>query len=335
MPTWRITANSQDITDAIRSRFVSLIITDEAGLQSDTLELTLADHLDTEPLALPATGAELEAWLGYDGQAVRMGLFIVDEIDLSGPPDQMRIRAKAAPLDGSASGAGSTRPMLQTQKTRSWDPQPLGDLVKAIAAEHGLQPAVSASLAAIMLPHTDQVSESDMNLLTRLAATYDAIAKPAGGYLVLAKRGESKTVSGQDMPSVTLTPGDLTSWGLNIAKRAQAGTVVAVWHNIETAADVEVTAGSGEPVRRLQHQFVDADTALAAASSELARSTRGERKLSLQLPGSTDLVAESRLITRGFVRTAYNGEWLVTRVQHSVDAGGYRCSVEAELPGDA
>jgi phage protein D len=54
---------------------------------------------------------------------------------------------------------------LQSQKMRSFDAGiTLGDLVSTVAAEHGLIPAVDASLAGIQLEHTDQLSESDMNL---------------------------------------------------------------------------------------------------------------------------------------------------------------------------
>ncbi|SMG67144.1 [weak similarity to] Phage late control D [methanotrophic bacterial endosymbiont of Bathymodiolus sp.] len=38
-PRFRILANQQDITDTIRDRLLSLRITDEAGNQSDTVEL--------------------------------------------------------------------------------------------------------------------------------------------------------------------------------------------------------------------------------------------------------------------------------------------------------
>lgn len=333
-PVFRITANRQDITDTIQARLVSLSITDESGFQSDRLDLVLADHDDDAPIQMPPTGAELDVWLGYDDQAARVGLFIVDALELSGPPDRLTIRAKAAPQDASGSGAGSTRPLLQTHKTRSWEPMTLGELARSIAAEHGLGAAVAPSLASIQLPHVDQVAESDMNLLTRLANNYDAIAKPAGGYLVLAKRGESKTASGAPLPGIVLRPVDVTTRRMTLEKRDKAGTVVAVWHDVAAAVYREVTVGDGEPVKRLTHPFPDAGAARSAAQAELAKAGRGERKLFLTLPGRADLVADGRVTLQGFGRDGYNGEWLVTRVQHTLDTGGYRVSLEAEVPSD-
>ncbi len=67
---------------------------------------------------------------------------------------------------------------------------------------------MSPHLASIALPHTDQSHESDMNLLSRLAKRYDAVAKPAGGTLVFTRRGIAKSASGQDLARITLTPKD-------------------------------------------------------------------------------------------------------------------------------
>lgn len=247
-PEYRLIANGDDVTETIRERFISLAYTDEAGVESDSLQITLADHDPNDRLQLPPTGAELELWLGYDDQAQRMGLFVVDEVELAGPPDRVIIKAKASPQATSDSGAGSSRLMLTTQKTRSWDAGTLlGDMAAAIAEEHGLEPAVAGELASIALPHTDQVNESDINLLTRLARVYNAIAKPAGGKLILAPRGKSQTVSGQTMPTVTVTQDQVSSWRVTISKRVQAGTVIATWRDTGSAEDREATAGDGEP----------------------------------------------------------------------------------------
>jgi phage protein D len=303
-------------------------MTDEAGLKSDALEVVLADHDPAARIELPATGAELELWLGYDGQAQRMGLFIVDELELSGPPDQLKIRAKASPQDQSTGGKTS----LQTQKTRSWEHGTiLADMVRTVAQEHGMEAAVADTLASIALPHVDQVNESDINLLTRVVKDYDAIAKPAGGKLILAKRGESKTTSGQQLDTITVTPEQVTTWRVTISKRQPSGTVVAVWRDLATAQDKEAKVGSGEPVKRLRHQHTDQASAEKAARTEYQKGQRSERQLSVTMPGDPSLIAEARLVLDQF-REGAAGEWLITRVDHSLDSGGYRCSITGETP---
>ncbi|KAA0014442.1 phage tail protein [Billgrantia pellis] len=334
-PTFRLTANQDDITAAIRERFVSLRIVDRAGQDSDELSLVLADHDPTAPIALPAAGAELECWLGYDDAAESLGTYVVDSVELTWPPNQVRIVAKAAPLAKSESGQGSNRLMLQTKKTRSWNAGTLlGDMTRTIAQEHSLEAVVQQAMASIALPHVDQINESDMNLLTRLAQQYDGIAKPAAGRLVLARRGASRAASPDEpqLPTVPITPDMVSTGRMQLAKRRAAGSVTAQWRDTEEGETVDVTVGQDEPINRLGTVFPDAESAMAAAQAEWRRSQRGEQRLDISLPGDPRLMAEGRLKLQGF-REGADGEWLITQVEHRLDADGYSCRVQAELPG--
>lgn len=334
-PVFRLTANQEDITQAVNDRLISLRITDKAGMDSDELVIALADHDDQQPIALPPAGAELKAWIGYNDAADEMGVFVVDALEISWPPNQLKITAKAAPLAESQSGQGSTRLMLQTKKTRSWNAgKTLGEITKAIAGEHGLTPAVQDAIASVVLPHVDQTDESDMNLLTRLARDHDGVVKPAGGALVLTKRGSSQAAnaSGTPLPTVEIEPGMITSGRMRLSKRGNAGSVVAHWRDTDDAATYEVTVGEGEPVQRLGQAHPTEAAARAAAQAELRRGARGEQSLDITLPGDTALMAEGRLSLSGF-REGADGEWLISEVVHKIDTSGYSCKVKAELPG--
>lgn len=327
-PDYRLLANSEDITATIRNRLVSLRYTDEAGMDSDVLEIVLADHDDKNPIQVPPTGAELELFLGYDGAAESIGLFVCDEVEIGGWPCEMIIRGRAAPFDKSKNGLEH----LQTQKTRSWSSgTKLGDMVKKIATEHNMNPAVASALAQIALPHIDQADESDLHFLGRVAKRYDAVVKPAAGKLVLAKVGQAKTVGGQDLPTVALAPKDVSRFRVVMSKRETAGMVVAYWHAVKSAKRQEVKVGKGEPVTRLKMYYPTQEMALAAARSELDRRERRKVTVSITLPGRTDLVAEGRVVLSGF-RDGVDGEWSITRAEHSLDSNGYTTTVEAEQP---
>ncbi|MFB9149512.1 phage late control D family protein [Roseovarius ramblicola] len=327
-PAFRVTVDGDNITSLIASRLSALTLTDVAGVESDAVSITLTDHLPLQRLEIPPPGAEIEVALGYRFRLRDMGLYIADSVEVSGPPDMMRISATAS-VHGQTTG-GKTA--LTEHKTRSWAKgTTLGDLAAKVAGEHGLSPAVSASLAAVALPHIDQIDESDIALLTRLARERDAILKPGGGRIVLARRGESLTTGGAAMPVIELRPRDVTSWRMSRSLRAPAGRVVAVWRDRDAARDVEVVAGEGDPARRLSRRYPDADTARAAADAEFRRSQRAGSQLSVRLPGDPDIVAEARLRLTGF-RDGVDGEWLITRAVHDLGNGGYRCSVTAEVP---
>lgn len=325
-PAFRVVVDGTDITSIFVDRLVSLVVTDEAGVQSDAVEITLSDTGLFGHLEIPRKGAEVEVWLGYMFQAKYMGLYIADEVEVSGPPDQMRIRATASIHGETTSG----KLALTTQRLRSWpDGTTIGTLVETVAGEHGLKAVVSKSLASVALPHLDQVDESDISLLTRVSQSYDAIAKPAGRYLAMVKRGDSLSASGEPLPVVYVSGSGVTSWSMREELRAGSGRVVATYRDVGAGSDREVEAGEGEPVKRLRNRFSTKAEAQSAADSEKARSERAGRQLSLGLVGDPDLIAEGRIVVSG-LRSGVDGDWLVRRVVHSVDTSGYRTQVEGE-----
>lgn len=324
-PQYRVTANGGDITAVIADRLVSLRVTDEAGVESDTLELVLADHLS--PIQMPATGAELEVALGYDGKLTAMGLFVVDEIELSGWPSTMTIRARGAPFEKSKGGKTN----LQTQKTRSWDAgTTISTMVEKIAGEHGLRAAVAASLATVELPHTDQTRESDLHLLQRVAKRHDGALKAAGGTLAMTKRGEGKTASGDALPSLTVRAEQCTAFRATLAKRDAPGRVRAFWQDTSAARRETAEYGEDDPVRELRQVFPTQAAAEEAARAEWGRRARGEATASFTLPGDPAAVAEAPLKASGF-RLGVDGEWIVSRVEHGFEpSSGYAMTIECE-----
>lgn len=324
-PAFGVTANDEDITSVIIDYFQSLTITDAIGFESDTMEIVLADDLN-EPIEVPPTGAEIILFLGYDGAFTKMGVFVVDEIELNGWSANIIIRGRASVQTESKDGKKS----LLTQKTRSWkEGTTIGSIVKKIASEHSMTPQVSDSLASLKIPNMDQSDESDISFLVRLSRRYDAMCKPAGGKLLFVKRGES------DLQPITVIGTQCSSYSMTLSRRESPGTVIAYWHSKKQAKKHEVKVGDGEPVRRLRHWYADEATAKAAAQSELDARKRGEEKLSLSLPGNPAYSAEAPLVTTGF-RPNVDGDWIVSSVTHTLDKQtGYSCQIEAEKPNQS
>ena len=127
-PTFQVIADSVDITDKIADRLLSLSITDEEGIDSDTLAIVLDDR--DNQLELPAQGAELAILIGIDEQMADKGLYTVDELILSSSPDTIEIRAKAADM----------RASLKERRTGSWDNETLGSILESVAGRNGLKP---------------------------------------------------------------------------------------------------------------------------------------------------------------------------------------------------
>jgi phage protein D len=182
-PAFRILSDGTDVTEAIRDRLISLRITDQAGQQSDSLELTLDDRDSLMPV--PRSGAWLKVWLGYSTGGklpVYMGSFAVDDVDLSAGPRSMVIKATAA----------QTAPeLVKEHRSQSWHGKTLGEVAQEIGKRNGLQVVIKGTLASTQIQHEDQTSETDQNFLTRLAEKYQATIKPADvrGEAAVQERG--------------------------------------------------------------------------------------------------------------------------------------------------
>ena len=321
-PEFRIKVDGrQDATEAIRNRLLSLTVTDEAGEQSDSVEIRVDDR--DNAVLLPRHGSELTVSLGWkDGKFTPVGRYVVDETGLEGPPDTMVIRARGADM----------RQSLKARKTRSWEDVSLGGLVSQIASEHGLEGSVASSLRSIRIAHLDQTEESDLHLLTRLARDYDAIAKPAAGKLLLAPRGQAASASGKPMPTLDVVPGDASRWRVSLADRGEYRAVRARWRDAEAAGSVTEERGSGDPVYVLRRLYPTSAEAREAARAKLEALSRGTGRLSITLtPGRPEVAAEAALRLGDF-RKGLDGRWICMRVTHKLDSSGYSTSVQAELP---
>jgi phage protein D len=337
-PIFRLYADSQEITAAIRDRLIELVVTDEAGIQSDELKLTLDDRRreDGAIAQLPRIGTVLTVSLGYaETRLVSMGRFIVDEVEMRSPPATLTVSAKAADMVGP----------FRSPKTRSWDATTLGQLVEAIAAEHRYEAKVDPELGAIAIPHLDQTEESDMALLTRLAAKHDAVAKPVAGFLVLAKQGAIKTITGQVMPTISLNARDLAEWRYRHSARKPGGSgstsasdtqqppttatggTRAYWWDFEKGERREVTTGQ-PPFEEIRYVHATEAEAKAAAATRKNNGERSQGELSFSLLGDPRLAAEGRLSIS--LRPGIPADWRVKRVEHRLGAQGYTTQVECE-----
>ncbi len=183
-PAFSIVIEGKDVTTVLDTRLMSLTLTDNRGFEADQLDLELddADGL----IALPRRGAVIQLALGWKGQPLfPKGAFTVDEIEHSGAPDRLTIRARSADF----------RETLNTRREKSWHQTTVGEVVKEIAARHNLKVALGKDLTDKALDHMDQTNESDASFLMKLARQYGAIASVKDGNLLFIRQGQGRTAS--------------------------------------------------------------------------------------------------------------------------------------------
>ncbi|MCB4794237.1 phage late control D family protein [Pseudomonas sp. NP21570] len=319
-PICRVMVNGQDITSAIEQRLISIELTDNRGMEADQLSISLSDHDGL--LAIPPRGAVVRLWLGWhDTGLVDKGSYTVDEVEHSGAPDMLSIRARSADL----------REGLKNKRERSWTGQTIGTIVFQIAAAYGLSPVISAALETIELVQIDQSNESDANLLSRLGQQFDAIASIKSGNLLFMPAGKSVTASGRALPHITLTRADGDQHRYLQADRDSYSGVRAYYYELNSAEKKEAIAGGGDNLKDLRHTYTDQEAALRAARAEWSRLQRGTATLSYTLArGRPELTPELTYSLVGVKADIDAVVWLGANVQHSFTPDSYTTSLELE-----
>lgn len=324
---------SKDLSQLLSDRLQSLTLTDNRGFEADQLDIVLSDH--DGKLALPSRGAMLSLAFGWsDEPLVFKGEYTVDELEHSGSPDILTIRARSADIRGS----------LMTQYERSFHQKTIGDIVQQIASENKLTLQVSPEFAQTQIAHIDQANESSISFLQRLAEEYDAIATVKNGNLLFMPTGTGKSASGQLLPKIFITRQAGDSHRFSIAEGENYTAVRAYWHNTTTGKRGEVTVDENgkqpkgiltdaDNIKTLRHTYQSKQAAENACKREFGKLQRGVATFSLNLAvGNAELMPELPVEVKGFKAEIDSAEWIIVTATHTISAeSGFTSSIECEL----
>ena len=132
-PDFMLKLDDRDITQNFSHRLISLTMTDKRGLEADQLDILLDDSDGL--LDLPARGARLSLWLGWEGTPLQpKGEFTIDAIEFRGTPDTLTIRGCSADFRGK----------LNVRREQSWHDTTIGAIVDTIAQRNQLTASVAS-----------------------------------------------------------------------------------------------------------------------------------------------------------------------------------------------
>lgn len=348
-PAFRLTMDGADITQRIEKRLISLTLTDNRGFEADQLDIEL-DDTDGQ-LQLPRRGVRLTLGLGWQGEPlISKGSYTVDEIEHTGAPDKLVLRARSADF----------RETLNTRREKSWHKTTVGDMVKEIAARHKLDPALGEDMAKMAIDHLDQTNESDASFLMRLARQCGALACVKNGKLLFIRQGQGRTASGKFLPVITLTRSAGDSHRFTLADRDAYTGVIASWLHTREPAKKETTKvkrrrkstakkkepeakqgdyliGTDENVLVLSRTYANRSNAERAAKMQWERLQRGVATFSIQLArGRADLYTEMPVKVSGFKQQIDGSSWIITTLTHTLSAdSGFTTNIELEVKIDS
>ena len=324
-PIFSIEANNQDISKKLMERVVSVRVSQKMVLVSDSCMLVVDDDPDNR-IQLPGADDKVRIFLGYakedneEEKLVDLGEYNVGEFALNGPRDLLTLygdkllwtKSLKAPVKFS---------WLSTPQT----PLLLKDLFSKVAGNHGLTAKISPELGDIILPQIEQ-SESDIQLLTRLASYYDAVCKLVEEVLIFMPRGTGKTLSGQSQKAVELNIQDLLAWRTLDSQYPGYQSCRAWYHDFISASRTLVEVGSGKPCFDLSYTYADENTAKWAAQTRLNHAKRVAKTIELEVIGEPGLKAGG-VVNISEVREGIDGSWFMAEVDHLIDKKGFTSKV--------
>ncbi|WP_333882852.1 contractile injection system protein, VgrG/Pvc8 family [Sphingobium yanoikuyae] len=319
----RLTLDGADLADKVNPRHMELTLTEKRGGEADELSLTL-QNADGR-LALPDPGKIIALALGWEaGDDVTPGLvekgrFTVDEVEASGPPDRITIRARSADLSGS----------YRRRRTKAWKGVTLGAILSDIAGRHGVTAQVHPDLSGKAIT-IDQNGKSDMAFVKDLGSRFDAVATWKDRRLIFMPVGSDTTPSGTAIPGLTLTRRDGWAWSFTRAERDENDGVQAQWHDQASGRKKTHSTGGDNP-KRLKRVYASEADAKQAADAEAKKRARGGYRFEYDLALADCRITPGRKLTlSGWGSKIDAVKWLVDTVETTFTDRGIRQKITLE-----
>jgi hypothetical protein len=320
-PDFRLYFQGNDIAQWVDPMALSITYTDVLEAESDTLDVELMDP-DRKWCGpwWPAQGDVMQLQLGRKGETLRdMGGFVLDEIEHSGPPDKISLKALSAPTDRA----------LRSNKHAGYENTTLPIIAAEVAARNGL--VVVGDLAEVPVKRITQADETDLDFLRRLAHEFGYVFSVKGGQVVF-----QDTSALHMLPAVrALAREDLFVWNL-AAHQSDTPAAISESYWDPEAKDVK-TFGAEVPGGRADTHTLRgrSENALQAArrvGAQAARAACGSITGTLDLDGDPILRAGVNVSLSGLGKL--DGRYRVDRATHKVDrSSGYTTGLEvSKLP---
>lgn len=317
-----------DISRDIAPFLVSFTWTDNASDKADDLSVTLEDREGRwRSPWFPSKGDTITAsimtheWEAeHRTQSLPCGIFEVDQIECSGPPTQVTIKAVSTLV---------SKPMRQERHTQSWEPTSLSGIAGTIASRNGLE-LFWDSKSNPSFERRDQIEMTDLEYLTGLCHHYGVAVKVTEAQLVCYDEEEYEKKG----PVGTLKFGDKKviqyrfSTKTNSVYKAARLQYHDPWKDetfIGTASDdVE---GTGR-VLELNERAESGGDAQHIAAKKLHDANKKEITGNVTLMGDLRFLGGSNVALSGWGN--FDGKYVIEKATHSI-SGSYTTTLDLHM----
>lgn len=369
-PKFIVTYNGKNITSDITRYLIDLSVSDVLSGESDEVSIQLEDSEGRwRGPWYPMKKDKITVSLGYDDELYDFGTFEVDEIEHSGPPDKIDLRAIAAGISK----------QMRTRKSQAHEGKTLKGIAQAVAESNGLE--LMGEIRDISIRRVTQNRETDLSFLKRMADMYGYVFTVRDNKLIFSSiyevdasevvneidREDLISYSIKDGSAGTKTKSTVTSWNedeeslitsTTNADEFSAGANYGIEpYQEELLPEVESAkqgviiflrsqgVSEDEINRRLNvQQEVSADsfegkmtvydTGAAEQTSAAALYNANSHQIAATLvtQGSAKLMAGVTIMLTGMGRVS--GKFTIGKVIHKISkGGGYTCDIDAHKVG--
>lgn len=323
-----ITYNGADISSDLAPYLKSFQFNDVMSGEADDISITLEDMAEIwESDWLPEKGATLQACIvTRDWQSeteglkeLELGLFEIDEIEYSGMPHEVKIKAVSVPDNNTLRGV---------QRNRSWEKVKLSEIAEDIAAEAGMQLFFDVEDADDPdLDRAEQTEESDLAFLFRLCKDNALALKITDNQIVIFDEVKYETTD--PVAIIKREESLITGYGIRSKTREVYKACHVKYTDSESGETFEYTF-TPDKEKAGKTLEVNEQVRSEAAAERLAKKKLREKNceevtVRLSSMGRLDIAAGVTVIISGF--HAFDGKYIITRCSHNI-GGGYTLSLD-------
>ena len=325
-PAIRIMWNGKNVTEELSRFNASLTYTDKEEEASDDISLSMdnGEALWSEDW-YPQEGDTVEVFFGYADKLVNGGLFQVDELTLSGPPNMIDIKGLASFITKA----------LQTRNNKAFEAQTLRQIAQFFCTKHGLKliDESGSMLSQIYLERKTQEDKTDLQFLAEIAKEYGFIFSVKGdklvftSYYALDNAEAIKDIDITQVGSYSLTEKTYDTYASgSITKRvSRKNVIVGYAESDEAGGGSNTQVGGGHAENKVQAEL--------KVKSGLWSKNRFKQSGTInEIPGDPELVAGVNFNLTGI--GAASGKYHIVKSTHVLSgSGAYTTALEVRKTG--
>lgn len=316
-----------DISADLAPHLVGFSYTDHASGKADDLQITLDDREGLWRGAwFPDKGAMLTASLivkNWDKleeeQELPLGTFEIDEIECSGAPYTVTIKAVSVPESTSLRGQ---------DKTRAWEKTTLKTIAADISGGAGLS-LLYESAEDPKYDRREQTEQSDLSFLQKLCNDAGLSLKVTAGQIVIFDDSKYETMD--PVMTITRNESNILKFSATSSLRDTYSACRVKYHNARKKQDVDYTftppnkpaTGKTLVINEKVASIAEAET---LAKKKLREKNKEEVKVSMTLPGSILLVGGVTVKISGWGK--FDGKYFTEQGNHDAGGSGYTTKVD-------